>query len=259
MSIRKFALGAVAAAAIAATPMVASAGTIQLGFILDRSGSIGADNWNVIVDGLSTAVGSLIPVGGTDTYEVSIVSFSSAATIDIANFVVGNAADRTNLSTAIFNLGDGRSNDVYTGGSTNFADAFAKMQDALDNTIAGAAKSYVNFATDGVQNVGGTGVAERNNLIGAGIDNISIEGIGGGVDAADLQNNFCYPGPCDTVSPYNFPTYGFYIGVANAAGYAAAIGNKIQVVTNQTPEPASLALVGLALAGAGLARRRMAK
>ena len=50
-------------------------------------------------------------------------------------------------------------------------------------------------------------------------------------------------------------TQGFYIGVADAAGYAAAIGNKIQVVT-QVPEPATLALFGTALFGLGFAVRR---
>lgn len=243
-------LAVAASIGMAAAPVKAD--TIQLGFILDRSGSIGAGNWNVIVNGLAAAIGN-IPVGGADTYEVSVVTFSTSASANISNFLVTDATSRSNLQTSVAGL-----SAVYSGGNTNFADAFATMQGVLDNTTLGdLTRSYVNFATDGVQNVGGTGVTERNNLIAAGVDNISIEGIGGGVDANDLRNNFCYPQACDTTVPYSFPANGFYIGVADAQGYANAIGNKIRVVTGQVPEPQMIALLGIGLLGlTPLMRRR---
>jgi hypothetical protein len=240
------AAAAVALALGAAAP--AHAGTIQLGFILDSSGSIGSGNWTTITGGLANAI-NVIPVGGPDTYEVSVVVFSTSATNSITGFLVNSGAARTTLAGQINAL-------AFQGGNTNFAAAFSAMQTALSPTIANASASYVNFATDGVQNVGGTGVTERNNLITAGVDNISIEAIGSGIDASDLQTNFCYPQACDTTSPYSFPAQGFYIGVANATQYAAAIENKIRVVTGQVPEPGTMLLMGAGLLGFGFARRR---
>ena len=89
----------IAASMSAVTP--ASADVIQLGFILDGSGSIGASNWTTIVNGLSSAVNTLLPVGGANTYEVSVVSFGSGATININSFVVTDIAQRSALAVSI--------------------------------------------------------------------------------------------------------------------------------------------------------------
>jgi von Willebrand factor type A domain/PEP-CTERM motif len=254
-SIRR-SLSACALAAAALVPTLSSAAPIQLGFILDRSGSIGSGNWTTIVNGLSNAVNTLLPTNSS--YEVSVVSFASTASIDVNSFLVTDAASRTALAALIAGIS-------FSGGGTNFAPAFNLMTTALTDavgmngggtTAANSAASYVNFATDGVQGDAAAGLVARNALIAAGIDNISIEGIGSGVDANDLRTNYCFPGPCDDTAPYNFPAQGFYIGVADAAAYAAAIGNKIQVVTGQVPEPGSVALLGLALSAMVLVKRR---
>ncbi|MEO7009720.1 MAG: hypothetical protein ABI156_11285, partial [Caldimonas sp.] len=74
---------AIALAALASAP--AKAEVVQLGFILDSSGSIGSSNWTAIVNGLSSAIGTLIPLADPlgITYEISVVTFSTNAVINV--------------------------------------------------------------------------------------------------------------------------------------------------------------------------------
>lgn len=229
-----------------AAPVKAS--VIQLGFIIDESGSIGSGNYTIIKNGLASAINTLIPVDGT--YEISVVSFASSAQTLVNHVLIDSAAALTSVVNSI--TGDG-----YSGGSTYMGAAFNAMTNALSGSTRAISASYVNFATDGVNSdADATVIAARNALIAAGADNISVEGIGSGIDQNFLKNSICFPGPCDDSAPYNFPTQGFYIGVADAAGYAAAIGNKIRIVTGQVPEPQMIALLGVGLLALVPAMRR---
>ena len=89
----------VVALGIAVAAPAANAGVIQLGFILDRSGSIGSSAWGTITTGLSTVINTLVPTDGS--YEISVVSFGSSASINVNKVLINSNAARASVAAAI--------------------------------------------------------------------------------------------------------------------------------------------------------------
>ncbi|MFK5981000.1 MAG: VWA domain-containing protein [Rhizobiaceae bacterium] len=225
--------------------------TIDLGFLLDRSGSIGNANYTTAKNALAAALAQIPVQGATaDTYRVSVVSFSSSITTVVAPTIV-TVASIGGIQTAI-------TGDAYSGGSTNMNGAI----DAMVAAFAGAGGlgdlSLMNMTTDGqpccgASSTNATTIAARDAAVIAGWDGLSVEAIGGGVDIAFLKT-LVFPGtPAGTVDVNNIPNpavAGFVLAVTNFDQYGAAISAKVQAIvdTQAIPVPAALPLFGTGLA-----------
>jgi len=224
---------------------------VDLGFALDRSGSVGSANWASVVNGLANAL-AVIPTAGPNQYRIAVSSFSSAATLDLAPTIV-TAGNLAGLQATIQGIG-------YSGGTTCISCAATILSNAYTAAGGFGDVSLLNITTDGVPNVGVTnGTTLRGTLVGDGWDSISAEAVGS-FNLSFLQA-LVYPNPgVTTNNPAALPNplvQGFVLTVNNFAAYEAAITAKVQrIVDTQVPTPGTLSLVALSLLSLGLVTRR---
>jgi hypothetical protein len=259
---------AVAFAASATVSLPVRAGTYQVGFLIDESASISTEDWTLMMGGLSSAIGQF--VGQPNAYELTVTLFSTDARTIINKQIVTSAslpALRATLQSA-----------AQAAGETNLYQGFVDITQAMNPTGGTYSGSYINLATDGEPNLPTPGsnpllqaISARDEAIEAGIDNISIEGIGDLAGDIFLTDAICYPQTCDTVPPpTGFPGTGFFLPEADGSAYAQAISAEIGSIIDSTshtsstdvPEPRSILVFGSGIIGVGLfvhRRRQLAR
>lgn len=249
-------MGAAAAAAFSVSSFfgsIAHAANIDLAFIMDSSGSVGSSNFNSAMNSLGDALASSIPVGGTDTYRIGVVTFASGAALTSFETIDSQAK----LNKVVNDV----KNQSYVGGLTNYQAAF-NLTVSTFGALGDA--SIVNMMTDGNSNLGNTanGLA---GLKGAGFQSLSFESIGNGADNTFLAGlGFDTGGDGATIltdaNQITDPLNDAFVLEVSGFGdaYDQAIKTKVQriVTPGVVPLPTALPLLGGGILIMGFVGRR---
>ncbi len=219
---------------------------IDLGFMLDESGSVGLDNYDIAGDALAAAL-DLIPLEGdtANTYTIGVVSFGTNVQTLVPPTVL-SAASIAGIKSAI-------TSDVYSGGWTNMGGALDQIRNDFINAGGLGDLSLLNMTTDGVPCSSGSNcgnahipaIAAATATSVAGWDGLSFEAIGDISTATILSMAYPFaPDPAVLVTNAtllpNPVDQGFVLKVADFGNYADAITAKVQLIVDEAPPPVPL-------------------
>lgn len=193
-------VAATALVGLALLPIGAFATSItQLGFILDGSGTVSANNYTLLKNGLSDAIAALDTDGSV---EITVTAYGNATKTVVAPTLLTAASLATIQNSIMTHSKEDGATD--TAGAIRYTTNLLTASAIFSHPDLKA--SIINLATDGVPNTPGRSLAQSQAAAVSaaqwaftqGIDGLSIEAIGTGVNSGSALSNMlliALPGP----------------------------------------------------------------
>jgi len=198
----------------------------QIAFVVDGSGSMSDDEWNLMIGGLASAITDPCIVAHNGTIEVWVIQFAQDhATLELDRTLIDSQATAEAVAAAIKGM-------VRRGGYTPMGSGIQMAKDELVADMRPEALQLINLVTNGLpqpESQVAYAEAQRDLAVAAGVDGITAEALDVTPQLLEwLRSEIVYPEPGVIAPPYPVPhgSQGWVRPVASFEEFAEAVLEK---------------------------------